>query len=108
MPRYPARTMHWHGSWTSGVIRERWDRRRPTAPVWPRPAIASLQGIVMTTHRSTTSTTTRCRTGLALAAIAFAGTGLLACAEAAEEAGPSGAITHPEDDVIGSQVRLHE
>jgi GH25 family lysozyme M1 (1,4-beta-N-acetylmuramidase) len=62
----------------------------------------------MTTHRSTTSTTTRCRAGLALAAVAFAGTGLLACAEAAEQAGPSGEITHPEDDVLGSQFRLRE
>jgi GH25 family lysozyme M1 (1,4-beta-N-acetylmuramidase) len=62
----------------------------------------------MTTQRSIMTSTTRYRTGLALAAVALAGTGLLGCAEAAEEAGPSGDITHPEDDVPGSQVRLHE
>src|ERR1044071_8779993 len=72
-------------------------------------ASASLpKEIVMTTQRPTMTSTTRYCPGLAFAAIALAGTGLLGCAEAAEEAGPSGDITHPEDDVPGSQVRLHE
>jgi hypothetical protein len=66
----------------------------------------------MTTQRSTTrstpGSTATCCTGLAPAAVALAGTGLLGCAEATEEAGPSGDIPHPEDDVPGSQVRLHE
>lgn len=45
---------------------------------------------------------------LTLAAVALTGLGLFGCAEATEPTGPSGDITHPEDDTPGSQVRIHE
>src|SRR5215510_252297 len=54
----------------------------------------------MTSHRSTTTMyRTMFRAGLPLAAAV----GLFACAEAADSD-----VTHPEDDTVGSQVRLHE
>jgi GH25 family lysozyme M1 (1,4-beta-N-acetylmuramidase) len=49
------------------------------------------------------SITTMSRGGLALAATAMSSACLFACAEAGDDD-----ITHPEDDTVGSQVRLHE
>ncbi|HMG25012.1 MAG TPA: GH25 family lysozyme, partial [Kofleriaceae bacterium] len=60
----------------------------------------------MTLHRSTT---TMYRSGLALAAAALSSAGLFACAEAADGSDADESdVTHPEDDTVGSQVRLHE
>jgi GH25 family lysozyme M1 (1,4-beta-N-acetylmuramidase) len=56
------------------------------------------------------STTAMYRTGLALATAVLASAGLSACAEPADEGLPpdNSDITHPDDDTVGSQVRLHE
>ena len=56
------------------------------------------------------STTTRYRTGLAVASAVLASAALIGCAEPADDgaAPDSGDITHPEDDTAGSQVRIHE
>ena len=56
------------------------------------------------------STTTMYRTGLAVATAVLSSAGLFGCAEPADEgpASDNSDITHPEDDTVGSQVRLHE
>ena len=64
----------------------------------------SAKELMMTPNRSTPA---MYRSGLALAAAALSSAGLFACAEAADGAGESDVI-HPEDDTVGSQVRLHE
>ena len=56
------------------------------------------------------SITTMYRSGLAVAAAVLSSAGLFACAETADDGYPSddSDITHPDDDTVGSQVRLHE
>lgn len=58
------------------------------------------------------STTPMFRTGWVLATAVLASVGMLGCIEAPDAgSGPSdepAAITHPEDDTAGSQIRLHE
>ncbi|HEU4733840.1 MAG TPA: lysozyme [Kofleriaceae bacterium] len=56
------------------------------------------------------STTAMYRTGLALATAVLSSAGLVGCAEMTDEGSWSGStdITHPDEDTVGSQVRLHE
>jgi GH25 family lysozyme M1 (1,4-beta-N-acetylmuramidase) len=55
------------------------------------------------------TTTTMFHTGLALATAVLFGAVHLGCAELPDgESDPSDDMTHPEDDVAGSQVKIHE
>jgi GH25 family lysozyme M1 (1,4-beta-N-acetylmuramidase) len=55
------------------------------------------------------TTTTMFHTGLALATAVLFGAAHLGCAELPDGASdPSDDMTHPEDDVAGSQVKIHE
>lgn len=61
----------------------------------------------MMMHRSTI---TMFRPGLAVASALLASASLIGCADVTDDGPPSdnSDITHPEDDVAGSQIRLHE